>query len=282
MDALERIDRNMANLTRAQKQVADYIHQNTVQAAFSTIDNLSKTIGTSTTTIVRFSWALGFAGYSELQSSLQDIIMSRETPSAKLSRLHHRDKEDSLIADVINKHTESIDETLFNLSHERMYAACKMIADAKHIYVTGGRGSHSVAFFLMHNLDRLSGRCDMIGGEDYGLPEKISRIGAGDVLLVVNMPRYLSRTLAIAKLARKQGARVISITDSLSSPYCPISDVFFLANYKGLSFFNSAVSSMVIADIILSVVSDMMAESSRDFMDTAEAVSQQLAWRPKQ
>ena len=55
--------------SRSQKDVARYIVDHLEEAAFQTAEELARRASTSSSTVVRFSQALGFEGYPELQQA---------------------------------------------------------------------------------------------------------------------------------------------------------------------------------------------------------------------
>src|SRR5258705_9057917 len=57
------------DFSRSQKDVARYIVDHLDEAAFQTAEELARRANTSSSTVVRFSQALGFDGYPELQQA---------------------------------------------------------------------------------------------------------------------------------------------------------------------------------------------------------------------
>src|SRR5271163_4527431 len=55
--------------SRSQKDVAQYIIDHLDEAAFQTAEELARRANTSSSTVVRFSQALGFEGFPELQAA---------------------------------------------------------------------------------------------------------------------------------------------------------------------------------------------------------------------
>src|SRR5213082_2702366 len=55
--------------SRSQKDVAQYIVDHLDEAAFQTEEELARRASTSSSTVVRFSQALGFEGFPELQQA---------------------------------------------------------------------------------------------------------------------------------------------------------------------------------------------------------------------
>src|SRR3954449_4844806 len=58
--------------SRSQKDVAQYIVDHLDEAAFQTAEALARRANTSSSTVVRFSQALGFEGFPELQQAARE------------------------------------------------------------------------------------------------------------------------------------------------------------------------------------------------------------------
>jgi len=58
--------------SRSQKDVAQYIVDHLDEAAFQTAEELARRACTSSSTVVRFSQALGFEGFPELQQAARE------------------------------------------------------------------------------------------------------------------------------------------------------------------------------------------------------------------
>src|SRR5881409_4503843 len=65
------------DFSRSQKDVAQYIVDHLDEVAFQTAEELARRANTSSSTVVRFSQALGFEGFPELQSSARDEYCRR-------------------------------------------------------------------------------------------------------------------------------------------------------------------------------------------------------------
>src|SRR4051812_49440172 len=63
--------------SRSQKDVAQYIVDHLDEVAFQTAEELARRANTSSSTVVRFSQALGFEGYPELQGSAREEYRRR-------------------------------------------------------------------------------------------------------------------------------------------------------------------------------------------------------------
>src|SRR2546426_11800490 len=68
--------------SRSQKDVAQYIVDHLDEAAFQTAKELARRANTSSSTVVRFSQALGFEGFPELQGAAREEYRRMHAPQA--------------------------------------------------------------------------------------------------------------------------------------------------------------------------------------------------------
>src|ERR1700675_1978074 len=98
--------------SRSQKDVAQYIVDHLDEAAFQTAEELARRADTSSSTVVRFSQALGFEGFPELQDAARDEYKRRshaaptghlgEESESALFTLGKSEFETALATDLLN------------------------------------------------------------------------------------------------------------------------------------------------------------------------------------
>src|SRR3989440_10875563 len=96
--------------SRSQKDVARYIVDHLEEAAFQTAEELARRADTSSSTVVRFSQALGFDGFPELQDSARQEYRRRHgngdgPPAASVEPLFSLDQnefETAIASDHVN------------------------------------------------------------------------------------------------------------------------------------------------------------------------------------
>src|SRR5918996_3602257 len=69
--------------SRSQKDVAQYVVDHLDEVAFHTAEELARRASTSSSTVVRFSQALGFEGFPELQEAARDEYRHHHRTSSK-------------------------------------------------------------------------------------------------------------------------------------------------------------------------------------------------------
>src|SRR4029450_2368738 len=111
------------------------------EAAFQTAEALARRANTSSSTVVRFSQALGFEGFPELQQAARAGELGgapRAPPGASaedsgpLFSIDQNDYESALAADHVN-----VEETARKSSRSEVDAAIEAIAGAGKILIAG-------------------------------------------------------------------------------------------------------------------------------------------------
>ena len=83
--------------SRSQKDVAQYIVDHLDEAAFQTAEELARRANTSSSTVVRFSQALGFEGFPELQQAARDEYR-RQVGGGAVNGARRRDGRAAVLA----------------------------------------------------------------------------------------------------------------------------------------------------------------------------------------
>src|SRR5258707_8395916 len=123
------------DFSRSQKDVAQYIVDHLDEAAFQTAEELARRANTSSSTVVRFSQALGFEGFPELQAAAREEYRrvhaktaepGSASSSAPLFSLDQNEFETALAADHLN-----VEETARKVSRSEIEALIQAIASAE-------------------------------------------------------------------------------------------------------------------------------------------------------
>ncbi|MEI6447654.1 MAG: MurR/RpiR family transcriptional regulator [Actinomycetes bacterium] len=205
-------------LSRSQRDVAQYIVDHLDEAAFSTAEELARRANTSSSTVVRFSQALGFDGFPELQTAAREEY--RRRPSEKggsegggpLFDLDQSPSEASIVADHSN-----ISETAIKIDREALQDAVDAISSAEKVVVVGIDQMAFFASYFRHLLLLLDLRADVISGTSQEALSRIARIDSDTLVIALSAGRahpLVSRTL---KLAGHRGAKTMAISDATLS-----------------------------------------------------------------
>ena len=210
--------------SRSQKDVAQYIVDHLDEAAFQTAEELARRANTSSSTVVRFSQALGFEGFPELQQAARDEYRrlvgglphanghGADPTAAPLFSLDHTEFEAALAADHVN-----VEDTAHKLSRSDVEAAIDAIVSAEKVLIAGTDQMAFFASYLRHLLMLLDLRAEIVASPSQEALGRLSRID--DTTLVIGLSAgrphpLITRTM---KLARHRKAPTLAITDATLS-----------------------------------------------------------------
>jgi DNA-binding MurR/RpiR family transcriptional regulator len=221
-----------------------------------TAQKLGKTVGVSESTVVRFASMLGYNGYPELQRGLQDLMRTKLTAVQRIEVTSEHMSSDDVLENVLNQDIDRIRLTLAETSKEDFHKAVDMIVGCNTIYIMGTRSSAAIANFLNYYLSLIFPHVKLVQSTTTSeLFEKIMRIDSKDVMIGISFPRYSNQTLRALKYAKSSGAKVISFTDSKSSPLAKYSDALLLARSDMASFVDSLVAPLSLVNALIVAVS---------------------------
>ena len=209
--------------SRSQKDVAQYIVDHLDEAAFQTAEELARRANTSSSTVVRFSQALGFEGFPELQQAARDeyrrqvgggAINGAPQPAtvAPLFSLDHTEFEAALAADHVN-----VEDTAHKLSRADVEAAIDAIVSAEKVLIAGTDQMAFFASYLRHLLMLLDIRAEVVASPSQEALGRLSRIDDRTLVVGLSAGRphpLITRTM---KLARHRKATTLAITDATLS-----------------------------------------------------------------
>lgn len=249
---LAAIENDLPKFSKGQKLIANYITNHYDKAAFMTASKLGSTVGVSESTVVRFATEIGFEGYPELQRALQEMIRNRLTAVQRMEVTTSQIGTGDVLEKVMSQDIEKIRHTLERTSKDDFKKAVDIITSSKTIYIIGVRSAAALASFLGFYFNLLFPNVKIVSTTSVSeMFENILRISENDVIIGISFPRYSKRTVNALSYAKNSGAKVISVTDSDTSPLAPFSDCMLLARSEMASFVDSLVAPLSLINALI-------------------------------
>jgi DNA-binding MurR/RpiR family transcriptional regulator len=240
------------SLPRRLTQVAAYALDNPDEIAFGTAASIAAAAEVQPSTLVRFSQALGYQGFSDLQevfrSRLRERVLNYDERLAQLRQHGMGNSKAEVILDGFTEAAQrSVSEFRAKADVARLEQAVDLLEHAETIYLIGLRRSFPIASYLAYAMGKLGIRTVLVDGVAGLGVEQAGFIGPRDAVLAISFTPYASETVSLVTRARRQHARIVSITDSPFSPIAGIADIWLEmveANFEG---FRSMTATMVLA-----------------------------------
>jgi len=259
----ERVTACHSQLSNKQKRLARYVLDNKYFISFATASQAGEKTGTSAATVVRFAQAIGYQGYSEMQSAIR-----AELPSymSAIERIQDRLQAPSSPSDVLQKifHTDisNIERTANGLSKATLSDAMDAIVHAEHIFIIGAGLSAGPALLLAHSLKIIGLDVRINQNEGLQLAADTALYRPDDVMIAIGMWRYARSTLHAVSIARKMGVRIITITDSTVSPLSRNADYAFEVFTDSASYSHSMTAVVSLMNLMISELSSQIPEQT--------------------
>jgi DNA-binding MurR/RpiR family transcriptional regulator len=239
--------------SRSQKDVAQYIVDHLDEVAFQTAEELARRANTSSSTVVRFSQALGFEGFPELQGQAREEYRRRvaagltgvtngAVTAEPLFSLDQSEFETAVAADHVN-----VEETARKMSRSDVEAAIDAIAGANRVLIAGTDQMAFFASYLRHLLMLLDLQADIVASPSQ---EALSRLGRiDDSMLVIGLSAGRPHPLVVRamKLARHRKARTVAITDATLSEVAKLAQIrlYYSSNSPAYVRSHTALLSLI-------------------------------------
>ncbi|MEM1274176.1 MAG: MurR/RpiR family transcriptional regulator [Pseudomonadota bacterium] len=211
------------------------------RAALMTIAEISGEIGVQPSSVIRFSKAVGYQGFSEIQRILREAL-TLGTPSNYFDRLDRRNSDSSDVARFRTLAEASLADLPADADLNR---AARLMAEARIIHVLGFRRAYGIAAYLTYLLSGFGAAVNQLAARGNMTEAMTSTVTPDDVLVALSFPNYTPQTIETVDLCRDRGVRHIAITDSVVSPIAPAARALLLTDRGDDAGFRSGVGALV-------------------------------------
>jgi DNA-binding MurR/RpiR family transcriptional regulator len=236
--------------SRSQKDVAQYVVDHLDEVAFHTAEELARRASTSSSTVVRFSQALGFEGFPELQEAAREEyrhLHRRADPgngtenATPLFSLDQSAFESAIAADHVN-----VEETARKVSRSQVDAAIEAIATHEKVLIAGTDQMAFFASYLRHLLMLLDIRAEIAASPSQEALSRLGRIDADTLVIGLSAGRPHPLVVRAMKIARHRKAATLAIVDATLSEVSKLSERTLYYSSNSPAFVRSHVGLLSI------------------------------------
>lgn len=270
-DVLATIKALYPEMSKGQRRIADVITEDRERAAYLTAAALGALAEVSESTVVRFAAELGFNGYPHFQRALQELLRTRLTPGERIDAMGHRVGNADLVDKVMSSDIARIKHTMEHLDREAFGAAVDALLSADNIYLFGARSASMLSGFLGMNLGLIFDNVKTLQPTSASeVFEQLLPIGSRDVLLAISFPRYSQKLVKAVRYAHDRGARVIALTDAVTSPIAADATYLLTAESDMAAFADSLSAPLSIINAIIAEITRRRADEIKARFDRME------------
>jgi len=245
------IERGKA-LPKRLSQIAAFALNHPDDIAFGTVASIADQAQVQPSSLIRFSQAMGYQGFSELQeifrARLRDRVPNYEERIAQL-REHAKSasKAHILFEGFAEAAQKSIADLGSKIEPRTLDRAVARLAAAQMIYIIGLRRSFPISSYMAYAFGKLAIRHVLVDGLGGLASNDLAFATPKDAVLAVSFTPYASETVTLVTQAARAHVPVIAITDSAFSPLARDAEIWLEvaeANFEG---FRSLAATLALA-----------------------------------
>jgi len=253
-------------MTPVNKKIGEFFLDHKADIGFLTIDQLSKEIGVSKASLVRFSRLVGFRGFNDFKKAVQKDIKKELSPYEKIevTQLDQKTKERQM-NELRKNELKNINTTLDQVTERELFGCAKMITDANRVFIAGfGLSSYLSHIFRYLIMGVIQKPVFVITGSISEFAPTLKLMEEGDAMVLLTFPEYSKETSYVAECAHETGLPVCLITDSLTCPVGKFASIILLCETGSLLRLNSYTSPMALMHIITNMLSLDKKETAKE------------------
>ncbi len=246
------ISETYKNLTKSEKQIADYLRKNQEESAFLSAGELASRLDVCEATLVRFARSLGFDSYPAMREMLQENFRRRVTHSVRLrSRLDDLREAGDIFERLVVSEMDYMTQSLESVNREALHQAVDLMKSRKRIYIWGLGPSISLVELMRIRLERFGHQVIPLTTTGREFLEPLVSMTENDLLFMICFFDVTPALELLLDYARDTKCPVIMLTDTLGSIIGDKASVVLSAKRGPVSGFHSLVVPMTIINSLL-------------------------------
>lgn len=269
-----------AKLTNQQRKIADYFLKNEERIGNMSSMDVSKECGVSDASIIRFSRAIGYQGFTDLKNDIYNSLAGEASAAVRNMQLSDRFDvmsgkfDDQYIPDTfVELMNYNLTKTFRQNPVESYEQLTDMILAAKRKYVIGLRGCMGLASHFARLLGFATSQVLSLPQNETEAMGAMQDINQDDIFILFSFARYYKIDMFLINVAKSHNAKICVITDSPIAPMIPYADISFFVETSHMSFFNSAIGADMIGEYIVTLVCRKNSEEYRKRAQERDALT---------
>jgi DNA-binding MurR/RpiR family transcriptional regulator len=247
-DLFTTISQARPEMRPAQKKIADFVLKDPEKTARSTIAELSKIVGISTASVVRFCDDIEFSSFTAFRLAVsvasEQRRVARETFSIDKDEIDPNDSMQEVVAKTVFQEVEAIQQTGSSLDLKTLEEVVNLITNAKRIELFGLGSSSLATQDLRQKLHRI-GLFAFDSPDNHQAITSSALMNPGDVGIVFSHSGVTPETLEVLKIMNRSGAKTVAVTNFPESAISKSADFRLTTVAKETRYRSGAMSSRI-------------------------------------
>lgn len=259
----------------AEKKIADYIINNKEKVIELTVAELARESETSDATVSRFCKKCDLKGFHHLKIALAKELSERRTDGVSLKDININDLSKSLESILENK-IEEITQTIKMIEDYKLNEVLEVFKNAESVQFAAVGNTIPVALDAAYKFNQIGIKALALSIWETQLGYGMNS-GSNDVIVIISNSGESKNLISMAKAAKKNGVKIIGITNSESSPISKLSDYHFTTATRERVFLEEYYFSRISAMTIIEVFYLLLTRSHSKFTDAIRTHEELIA-----
>lgn len=220
----------LPSLTPLERKVVDSVTSKTDLSEQTSIKEIAQMNNVSEAMVVKIAKKLNFSGFRDFRSSL--IYYNYSEVAGMHAEIEADDSSEQLLAKVFRTSIQAIEETLTILDVSEFNRAADILYKARHIDLYAVGGSATVARDLSHKMLKI-GIKTTVYDDAHIMLMSAAVLSDDDAVIAISHSGATRAVNDPIKLAARNGAKVIAITNYAESPIARSAHVVLNSTSQG-------------------------------------------------
>lgn len=242
------------SLSKSERRVADYVVEHRDQVIHSTLAALASAVGVSEPTVIRFCASMGFNGFQDFRLEMARFL-ALGVPATH-SAIEESDALPTIVTKIFDHTISSLDHTRRSFDADSVDRAVELIRAAKRLHFFGFGASSIIAEDAQQKTALFGRPCSAVADPHHQFMETATS-NEDDLFIMIS---HTGRTVPLSALtaeAHANGARVIAITGSATSPLAQVADLVLVTEtLEDTDLYTptiSRIAALVVIDILATI-----------------------------
>ena len=230
----------LPSVNPTERVIGEYVLQDPERILSSTISQVRNGSGASVGSIIAFCRRLGLKGFTDFKIALaQELAQAGFSASAKVSK-----EDSSIIDDVFQYHTQSLQETLQINSEKTLMKVAKTLEAASRIEFFSIGLSFPVAYTACCKF-QLIGLPASTHMDSHMQIVTATQLRKGDLAFGISISGSTTETVRCLEIARQNHATTVCLTNCMKSPITSMADLALYATPSEIKYFQAPLAARI-------------------------------------
>lgn len=264
MNFIARVNTLYPTLSKSDKKIANYLQNVGIDIIYKTLQEVSKEVNVGEATVLRFCRKIGFEGFQimKLEIAKQNSFSTRQVANEEYTE------------NIAQNMCNAINETKEALNKADLDKTIDYLLHAKNVFICGSGSSGEIAQETQQQLLRYGKICTFSNDAHFQLAS-CSIATSDDVVIAFTLSGSTIDIIDCLKLAKKNDAKIVVITNYILSPSASMADCILLTAGKESPLdggsFTAKASQQYISDVLVTGYALKNEKAAKIKEKTAEA-----------